>query len=999
MLQKEQRNSGAVALSQTMPDEEAHEQVQEQSNKRVCLPRDDHGQVNQEVQQEVQQETIVENPRPAVSLAALFSEIPSPSTNIPAEICDLLNNAQSRIRTPLFRYQCHSIAKMISIELDPPDWSFLGVGDNKHAASPSGRGGILCENMGTGKTLIVIGLIVATLDMPCSRTTGPWTVSLTSHAQSVPELDRVYKWELAPSAHLVPLFRDRVPSLFDLTVLNLKLNCNGLHLAEILDQMPPHASKTYDSIRQYYTILETQEHFQSIYNQRREKRSNARSEFRESDQIHLSQITLIAVPDTLIAQWITEFNKHVPSSSNISRLDLMSKEDAIPAVEVLLTYHVILISHSRLARESESGKLNFFGGIKRVCTCPYKKATRERDCHCAVEVSIPASPLMQIHFKRLVFDEGHLLKHESRLPDSKLLEAVSKLRSDCKWVCSGTPLPNVLVGEVKNETRRMKMEKADLKKLEGVVVNYLGLAPFRDDKPLLNALVIRPWMGSNADRVRRVRSLFQTLMVRHQPNDIIDENPLPPLYERRVLLKMNQNERININVIISLIKLNSILSEREGADYFSHPSQTKSLKRVVANLKLCLFNFNGTDIIEEAQNALQMAQQGLEKAMSGKKSYNIDHLKEIMHHLQNAQNSNYAMLQRMAEHVMYTVKPAVCACVWAFADVGIMVDLEHRLLTNVEIEVCRKQLKLARINAELDGANEIVMEEAAVYGESVDSGYVAASGGPSSMAAATSVSNPRIRGVQFTDEVKPADNGVSMGSAETAEASGSNIPEETEKPELCDSCAMNPAPSLAGSIVSTISTKLNYIASQILQHQAKEKIIVYTTHDNEMAAVWEFCKVAKIQCLLFQKTHQRISEKAKNVTTFNTSDVVRVIIMDVTRASYGLDLSSASRIYFMRPIHDNAMYNQAIKRAHRLGCVQPVHVEVIAFEGTLEDQEQGDGLLEGRDAGGDKEKQQQQQVQRDRVEDLKMKDLIDVAPFVKAREERGEVECSFSVSL
>ncbi|KAJ3377714.1 hypothetical protein HDU80_003140 [Chytriomyces hyalinus] len=397
-----------------------------------------------------------------------------------------------------------------------------------------------------------------------------------------------------------------------------------------------------------------------------------------------------------------------------------------------------------------------------------------------------------------------------------------------------------------------------------------------------------------------------------------------------------------------------------------------------------------------------MAQQGLEKATSGKKSYNIDHLKEIMRHLQNAQNSNYAMLQRMAEHVMYTVKPAVCACVWAFADVGIMVDLEHRLLTNVEIEVCRKQLKLARINAELDGANEIVMEEAAVYGESVDlvdSEHVAASGGPSSRAGAASESNPRMRGVQFTDEVKPADNGVSMGSAETAEGSGSNIPEGTEKPELCDSCALNPGPSLGGSIVSTISTKLNYIAGQILHHQAKEKIIVYTTHDNEMAAVWEFCKVAKIQCLLFQKTHQRIAEKAKNVTTFNTSDVVRVIIMDVTRASYGLDLSSASRIYFMRPIHDNAMYNQAIKRAHRLGCVQPVHVEVVAFEGTLEDQVQGDGLLDGRNAGVDKEKQQQQQVQRDRVEDLKMKDLIDVAPFVETREEREEVERSFSVSL
>ncbi|KAJ1549576.1 hypothetical protein HK405_009341 [Cladochytrium tenue] len=69
--------------------------------------------------------------------------------------------------------------------------------------------------------------------------------------------------------------------------------------------------------------------------------------------------------------------------------------------------------------------------------------------------------------------------------------------------------------------------------------------------------------------------------------------------------------------------------------------------------------------------------------------------------------------------------------------------------------------------------------------------------------------------------------------------------------------------------------------------------------------------------------------------------------MDVSRAAFGIDLSSASRVYFLRPVADPAVYRQAIKRAHRLGCaphITPnsgdtpgVHVEILAFRGTTEE--------------------------------------------------------------
>lgn len=61
------------------------------------------------------------------------------------------------------------------------------------------------------------------------------------------------------------------------------------------------------------------------------------------------------------------------------------------------------------------------------------------------------------------------------------------------------------------------------------------------------------------------------------------------------------------------------------------------------------------------------------------------------------------------------------------------------------------------------------------------------------------------------------------------------------------------------------------------------------------------------------------------------------MIMDISIAAEGIDLSSASRVYFTCPVTTPANQRQAIKRAHRNGCVRPVYVETLVARGTVDE--------------------------------------------------------------
>jgi hypothetical protein len=82
------------------------------------------------------------------------------------------------------------------------------------------------------------------------------------------------------------------------------------------------------------------------------------------------------------------------------------------------------------------------------------------------------------------------------------------------------------------------------------------------------------------------------------------------------------------------------------------------------------------------------------------------------------------------------------------------------------------------------------------------------------------------------------------------------------------------------------------------------------------------------------------SLQSEYVVRFNETPDVRVLLMDVKCGAHGLNLSSASRIYFVNPVCRPNIEAQAIKRAHRIGQTREVHVETLVLAGTMEEQMQ-----------------------------------------------------------
>ena len=62
-----------------------------------------------------------------------------------------------------------------------------------------------------------------------------------------------------------------------------------------------------------------------------------------------------------------------------------------------------------------------------------------------------------------------------------------------------------------------------------------------------------------------------------------------------------------------------------------------------------------------------------------------------------------------------------------------------------------------------------------------------------------------------------------------------------------------------------------------------------------------------------------------------------VLLMDISQAAFGLDMRSASRIFFINPVLNPQVEAQAIGRARRISQKKPVTVETLVLRGSIEE--------------------------------------------------------------
>ncbi|KAH7634143.1 hypothetical protein SMAC4_00304 [Sordaria macrospora] len=856
------------------------------------------------------------------SLLQIFNALSAPDPS-PGQMKDLdrresmynlLENKVPNLKTKLYPFQCQSAAAMVQRESqtepvpDPrlPERFVDHIGKSYYvdligdtiivdsAYYDSVCGGILAEEMGSGKTLICLALILATKHIPTQ----------------VPDLYRGAD----------PIVRRKVASLMDMAAA--VLTRSGAPWKDILgfDDTQGHDQIRYDAALK---AVRRNPGWYRIPQPVSERAIRRRSMVETCDQgVYLSHTSLIIVPPNLVTHWEQEIEKHTSGL----RVLLQTKTLCLPSADYLKDYDIVLFSRP------------VFDSIYYT-----KKGT-----HQSIRSS-QSDPLTAVHFKRCIIDEGHVLGTStlSAADKTNLQLVMNDLHVDAKWVVTGTPstglygLEHGAQGSLEQNHRvSTGLELHDLRRIGVMAAVFLKTRPWANtnadtqalrvkgatrDKVLWEDYIVKPWALRTADsRNECLKATLGSLIVRHPKLDIVPF--LPSVQERIVYLDGSYQDLISLNLFSLNIIFNAVLSQRTDQDYFFHKTQRKHLGDLVSNLRQTSF-FGGqffpkSDTLQAIAKAEQFLDEGVVSITA----------------------EDDELLGTAIEFGRIAVSNTVKDAAQSFAQIPLFVESfpygagRHWPIDSRDGDpVCTMAPLLLRLQERL----KRYIKSPKTLDMLSSSGDIAAWGDQYRKKISVDTKGEREESVQ--DNV-PTDNTEKCSDVRKKylQRIKSLMEENRNSAREQDSAAASSvsevvaAPLARTRLISTASAKLSYLVDQIIRHQEAEQILVFYENDNVAYYLAEVLEVLGIQHLIYAKG---ITSARKNqyLATFTLKQQFRVMLMDISQAAYGLDMKTASRIYFINPVLNPQVGAQAIGRARRISQHKPVTVETLVLRGSIDE--------------------------------------------------------------
>ncbi|TDZ26054.1 putative ATP-dependent helicase [Colletotrichum orbiculare MAFF 240422] len=847
------------------------------------------------------------------SLLQLFNTMPSPEPNPDVvtrqadqdSLYSILASDVPGLKTSLYDYQRRSAAVMLQREsapgkiLDPRlvqgqdqngiDYYF-DISSGTILKDPryydGVKGGILAEQMGSGKTLICLSVILAT----------------RHSATRTPELYQGSEIRV----------RKRIGSLADMAAASATRK--GAPWKAFFDIYNPKEdceyTKCINAIRRNPGMYHV-----PAPPPKRLQRGIVEPELPPRKIWH-THASLVVVPNNLVQQWVQEINKHTageasPAGLKVLKLVVRSQnETPVPSVRELTNYDIVLISKSRLLKI-------------------YKETMMHR------------SPLGEVHFKRCIVDEGHQLGYSRMMSKSNLLLALDNMFIQARWIVTGTPSPGLygvddqqqsdsgdgnemVISE--GEQGAAETERQDLEKIGAIASLYLNARPWAnipqetEDYPAEWAVYVMQPIHSARSSGRRgvLRATLNSLLVRHQLSDL--NNLLPVVNEKVVTLDGSYQDKLSHNLFSMMIIFNAVQSQRTDVDYFFHPRQKKSLLQLLHNLKQASF-FGGSFFSpEDVKKSLETAEEFIEKRKVPITKEDEALLRQAMDIARIGIDNSLKQLSNQYNEIPVFVRdflPNGASAAWSLneqdsnptcTDAGMVMALQ---------KLIRSALGDAtKINSLLNGR---LLEEG--HKESASQVLSSAEGDgsdrrpwkrPEALAGNTKLGGDRI----------PRHLRANAHHQESGSDALLNLqpPEPLEKAEL----------------ISTASAKLSYLIDAVVEHQEQEKIIIFYDHENVAWYLASMLEVLHVPHFIYAKALP-YDRKMQYVNTFNQDPKYRVILMDLSQAAVGLDMRAASRIYFVNPVLNPQTQAQAVGRARRISQQKPVTVETLVLRGSIEE--------------------------------------------------------------
>jgi hypothetical protein len=521
----------------------------------------------------------------------------------------------------------------------------------------------------------------------------------------------------------------------------------------------------------------------------------------------------------------------------------------------------------------------------------------------------------------------------------------------------------------------LKQERRDIEKLGNIATSFLQARPWanspnHEDHASWSQLVMQPRHGSRSHgNMHTLRVTLEGMIVRHRPEDIVDDVKLPPLYQDIVYLDGSIQNKIALNAFSLMIICNAVTSERKDADYFFHPRQRKHLNELVSNMRQASFFWSATDekqlqapidnakkfledrkvpVTPEDEALLMQAIAVGESVLSNEIWQAISKWHEMPMFLMNnfSDNTRSTLSLIGAPHnptlagatMVHAVQQYVNSQLWK-------PDPAEGLL-----EVANKAMKTALLALQPDPAPKGDTKKKSLKpGKKTPQTAPALAGGvtvgdttsPKKRSALSGL-NARTKARLAAANKENLDPVIMPGGAALlgnhAETGKPGLKSALKKAtKLDDIPTIDPTSSVASTrVLSTASAKLSYLMDKISMYQESEKILVFYETDNVAYYIAQALEVLGIQHLIYAKSLPS-ARRSQYVVTFNQTETFRVLLMDVSQAAFGLNVSSASRVYFVNPVFSPQIEIQAVKRAHRIGQTKPVYVETLVLKGSIEE--------------------------------------------------------------
>ena len=266
-----------------------------------------------------------------------------------------------------------------------------------------------------------------------------------------------------------------------------------------------------------------------------------------------------------------------------------------------------------------------FSSAKYGCKC---LGQNRSSCDCLQFDNAYHSPLRDLHFKRIITDEGHTIGNSRNTARTNAVIVVDFLQLSYRWIVSGTPTPGLYgIDAISNldgfETDEdidsngqpgsprsgndsdssTEQERKDLEKLGNIATTYLKARPWTNSRKMNSAswsqYMMQPRHGSRSrGNIDCLRSTLEGMIIRHQPMDVRKDIELPPLHQKVVYLEGSYLDKLSLNIFSLMIISNAITSERKDADYLFHPRQRHALGLLVANLRQASFFWSGSTKVD-----------------------------------------------------------------------------------------------------------------------------------------------------------------------------------------------------------------------------------------------------------------------------------------------------------------------------------------------------------------------------------------------------------------